>query len=36
VRSVKAALENAPGIEHVIFCAFDGGTADIYRKLLGA
>jgi O-acetyl-ADP-ribose deacetylase (regulator of RNase III) len=36
VRSVTAALENAPGIEHVIFCAFDGETADIYRRLLDA
>jgi O-acetyl-ADP-ribose deacetylase (regulator of RNase III) len=35
VQSVKAALANAPGISHVIFCAFDGETADIYRRLLG-
>jgi O-acetyl-ADP-ribose deacetylase (regulator of RNase III) len=34
VRSVQAALEQAPGIEHVIFCAFDAETADIYRRLL--
>jgi len=36
VRSVEAALESAPGIEHVIFCAFDGDTADIYRKLVAS
>jgi O-acetyl-ADP-ribose deacetylase (regulator of RNase III) len=36
VRTVKAALANAAGIDHVIFCAFDGETADIYRRLLDA
>jgi O-acetyl-ADP-ribose deacetylase len=36
VDSVTAALAQAPGISHVIFCAFDGDTAEIYRRLLGA
>jgi len=35
VPTVKAALDEAPGVEHVVFCAFDAETADIYRGLLG-
>jgi O-acetyl-ADP-ribose deacetylase (regulator of RNase III) len=35
VNTVKAALADAPDVGHVIFCAFDGETADIYRKIVG-
>ncbi|MDH3232427.1 MAG: O-acetyl-ADP-ribose deacetylase [Alphaproteobacteria bacterium] len=32
--TVQAALADAPAVSHVIFCAFDAETADIYRGLL--
>jgi len=35
VSSVRGGLMYAPGVNHVIFCAFDGETAEIYRGLLG-
>jgi O-acetyl-ADP-ribose deacetylase len=34
VETVRAALAQAPDVTHVIFCAFDGETAGIYRRLV--
>ncbi|MDX1483873.1 MAG: O-acetyl-ADP-ribose deacetylase [Alphaproteobacteria bacterium] len=34
VDTVRAALADAPSVERVIFCCFDGATAAIYRRLL--
>ena len=36
IRSVSAALAAHDGIEEVVFCCFDGATAEIYRRLLAA
>ncbi len=36
IQAVSAALIDHDGIEEVIFCCFDGATAEIYRRLLGA
>ena len=36
VEAVSAALAAHDGIEEVIFCCFDGATAEIYRRLLAA
>jgi len=35
VSTVRAALDQADGVTHVIFCAFDAETAEVYRGLLG-
>ena len=35
VSTVRALLPEAAGVDHVIFCAFDAETAEIYRGLLG-
>ena len=34
VRTVSAALDGQPLPDRVLFCCFDKGTADIYRRLL--
>lgn len=34
VATVRAALADAPGVERVVFCAFDADTAQIYRDIL--
>ena len=36
VRTVSAALDGQPLPDRVLFCCFDKGTADIYRRLLTA
>jgi O-acetyl-ADP-ribose deacetylase (regulator of RNase III) len=36
VATVREALADAPGIEQVIFCAFDAETAQNYRDVLAA
>ncbi len=36
IEAVSAALADHAGIEEVVFCCFDGATAEIYRRLLGA
>ena len=36
IEAVSAALTDHAGIEEVIFCCFDGATAEIYRRLLAA
>ena len=36
IEAVSSALADRDGIEEVIFCCFDGATAEIYRRLLGA
>ena len=34
IKAVSAALADHAGIEEVVFCCFDGATAEIYRRLL--
>ncbi len=36
IAAVGRALAAGDGIEEVIFCCFDGATAEIYRRLLGS
>ena len=36
VRTVSASLDGQPLPDRVLFCCFDKGTADIYRRLLTA
>ncbi len=35
IAAVGRALAAGDGIEEVVFCCFDGATAEIYRRLLG-
>ena len=36
IEAASAALAADDGVQEVIFCCFDGATAEIYRRLLGA